>query len=88
MTTNRNHWSKYEDQVLFDILEQNKDFVLEYSFTLVCKKLNRSMSAVRQHYYYHLNKIETKSLKAEFKKLIKDNNYKLIKKGNLFIVEI
>ena len=51
-------------------------------------KLNRSLSAVRQHYYYHKNKIDKKSLQKEFRSVIKTGNYKLSKKGNLFIVEI
>jgi hypothetical protein len=51
-------------------------------------KLNRSLSAIRQHYYYHKNKIDKKSLQNEFKSLIKSGKYKLSKKGKLFIVEI
>lgn len=88
MTTNRNSWSPKEEQVLFDILEKNKQYVLEHSFNLASRKLNRSFSAIKQHYYYHLNKIEKKSLKKEFKSLIKSDNYKLTKKGNLFIIEV
>jgi len=88
MTTNRNSWNAKEEKVLFDILEKNKQYVLDHSFNLAAKKLNRSFSAIKQHYYYHLNRIEKKSLKAEFKKLIKTDNYKVIKKGNLFIVEV
>ena len=88
MTTNRNSWSLKEEQVMFEILEKNKEYILDYSFTLVAKKLNRSLSAIRQHYYYHRNKIEKKSLRKEFKALIKNDNYKVTKKGNLFIVEV
>ena len=55
MTTNRNSWSEKEEQVLINILEKNKDYVLEYSFNLAAIKLNRSLSAIRQHYYYHKN---------------------------------
>ena len=88
MTTNRNSWSEKEEQVLINILEKNKDYVLEYSFNLAAIKLNRSLSAIRQHYYYHKNKINKSSLKKEFKKLVKTDKYKLSKKGNLFIVEI
>ena len=88
MTTNRNSWSEKEEQVLINILEKNKDYVLEYSFNLAAIKLNRSLSAIRQHYYYHKNKIDKKSLQNEFKSLIKSGKYKLSKKGKLFIVEI
>jgi predicted thioredoxin/glutaredoxin len=88
MTTNRNSWSTKEEQVLINILEKNKDYVLEYSFNLAAIKLNRSLSAIRQHYYYHKNKIKKSSLKKEFKQLVKTDKYKLSKKGNLFIVEI
>jgi hypothetical protein len=88
MTTNRNSWNQREQKVLFDILEKNKQYVLTYSFELAAKKLNRSLSAVTQYYYYHKNKISKNSLKKEFKQLVKTDKYKLSKKGNLFIVEI
>lgn len=88
MTTNRNHWSEKETSILFNILEENKKYVLTYSFELAAKKLNRSLSAISQYYYYHKNKIDKKSLKKEFRLVIKTGNYKLSKKGNLFIVEI
>ena len=88
MTTNRNHWSEKETSILFNILEENKQYVLTYSFELAAKKLNRSLSAISQYYYYHKNKIDKKSLQKEFRSVIKTGNYKLSKKGNLFIVEI
>ena len=88
MTTNRNHWSPKEEEVMFQILEENKEFVLDYSFKLIAEKLSRSLSAIRQHYYYHFTKIQKKALNNEFKKLVKNGKYKLTKKGNLFIVEI
>ena len=88
MTTNRNSWSPKEQEVLLKILEKNKEFVLSYSFELAAKKLNRSLSAVSQYYYYHKNKIEKQSLNKQFKTLVKSGKYKLTKKGNLFIVEI
>jgi hypothetical protein len=88
MTTNRNHWSEKEENILFKIIDDNKDYILEYSLQLASMKLNRSLSAVRQHYYYHKNKIDKKSLQKEFKSLIKSGKYKLSKKGKLFIVEI
>jgi hypothetical protein len=88
MTTNRNHWSEKEEGILFKIIDDNKDYILEYSLQLASMKLNRSLSAVRQHYYYHKNKIDKKSLQKEFKSLIKSGKYKLSKKGKLFIVEI
>lgn len=88
MTTNRNSWSQKEKQTLFQIVEENKQFVLSYAFEQTALKLNRSLSAVTQHYYYHRNKIEKQSLNKQFKKLIKTGKYKLSKKGNLFIVEI
>ena len=88
MTTNRNHWSEKEESILFKIIDDNRDYILEYSLQLASMKLNRSLSAVRQHYYYHKNKIDKKSLQKEFKSLIKSGKYKLSKKGKLFIVEI
>ena len=88
MTTNRNSWSEKEESILFKIIDDNKDYILEYSLQLASMKLNRSLSAVRQHYYYHKNKIDKKSLQKEFKSLIKSGKYKLSKKGKLFIVEI
>jgi hypothetical protein len=88
MTTNRNSWSPKEQEVLLKILEKNKEFVLSYSFELAAKKLNRSLSAVSQYYYYHKNKIEKQSLNKQFKTLVRSGKYKLTKKGNLFIVEI
>jgi hypothetical protein len=88
MTTNRNSWSLKEQEVLLKILEKNKEFVLSYSFELAAKKLNRSLSAVSQYYYYHKNKIEKQSLNKQFKTLVRSGKYKLTKKGNLFIVEI
>jgi hypothetical protein len=88
MTTNRNSWSTKEQEVLLKILEKNKQFVLTYSFELAAKKLNRSLSAISQYYYYHKNKIEKQSLNKQFKTLVNSGKYKLTKKGNLFIVEI
>jgi hypothetical protein len=88
MTTNRNSWSPKEQEVLLKILEKNKEFVLTYSFELAAKKLNRSLSAISQYYYYHKNKIEKQSLNKQFKTLVRSGKYKLTKKGNLFIVEI
>jgi hypothetical protein len=88
MTTNRNSWSPKEQEVLLKILEKNKQFVLTYSFELAAKKLNRSLSAISQYYYYHKNKIEKQSLNKQFKTLVNSGKYKLTKKGNLFIVEI
>jgi hypothetical protein len=88
MTTNRNSWSPKEQEVLLKILEKNKEFVLSYSFELAAKKLNRSLSAISQYYYYHKNKIEKQSLNKQFKTLVRSGKYKLTKKGNLFIVEI
>ena len=88
MTTNRNSWSSKEQEVLLKILEKNKQFVLTYSFELAAKKLNRSLSAISQYYYYHKNKIEKQSLNKQFKTLVNSGKYKLTKKGNLFIVEI
>jgi len=88
MTTNRNSWSEKEELILFNLIEDNKKYILEYSLQLASMKLNRSLSAIRQHYYYHKNKINKKSLQNEFKSLIKSGKYKLSKKGKLFIVEI
>lgn len=88
MTTNRNSWSPKEQEVLLKILEKNKQYVLTYSFELAAKKLNRSLSAISQYYYYHKNKIEKQSLNKQFKNLVNSGKYKLSKKGNLFIVEI
>ena len=88
MTTNRNSWSTKEQEVFLKILEKNKQFVLTYSFELAAKKLNRSLSAISQYYYYHKNKIEKQSLNKQFKTLVNSGKYKLTKKGNLFIVEI
>lgn len=88
MTTNRNHWSEKEESILFNTIEANKQYILEYALQVASMKLNRSLSAVRQHYYYHKNKIDKKSLQKEFKSLIKSGKYKLSKKGKLFIVEI
>lgn len=88
MTTNRNSWSPKEEQILFQIVEENKQFVLSYAFEQAALRLNRSLSAVSQHYYYHRSKIERQSVNKQFKKLIKTGKYKLSKKGNLFIVEI
>ena len=86
MTINRNSWSEKEEEILFKILEKNKKYVLTYSFEQAALKLNRSLSAVKQHYYYHHNKIKKKSLKKEFSNLIKNGDFKIIKHKNLFIV--
>ena len=88
MTTNRNHWSEKEENILFNTIETNKQYILEYALQLASMKLNRSLSAVRQHYYYHKNKIDKKSLQKEFKSLVKSVKYKFSKIGKLFIVEI
>ena len=88
MTTNRNSWSEKEESILFNLIEDNKEYILEYSLQLASMKLNRSLSAIRQHYYYHKNKINKKSLQKEFKSLIKSGKYNLSKKGILFLEEI
>lgn len=87
VTINRNSWNEKEEKVLQQILEKNKEYVLEYSFELACKKLNRSLSAIKQHYYYHKNKYDKQILKKEFNDMIKNKTYKIVKHKNLFIVK-
>lgn len=88
MTTNRNHWSEKEEQILFDIIKKNRDYVLEHSFNLASRKLNRSYSSIKQHYYYHKKQENLMSLKKKFRTIVNNGNYKITKKGNLFIVEV
>ena len=56
---------------------------LEYALQLASMKLNRSLSAVRQHYYYHKNKIDKKSLQKEFKSLVKSGKMLTVLSLNL-----
>lgn len=87
-TLNRNSWSEKEEKILEQILKKNKEYVLSYSFEQAALKLNRSYSAVMQHYYYHKKKYDKKNVTQEFKEALKTNNYKIIKHKNLFIVQL
>ena len=87
-TLNRNTWSIKEEKAFQQILEKNKEYVLNYSFELAALKLNRSLNAIKQHYYYHKKKYDKKNANKEFIEAIKANNYKIVKYKNLFIVQI
>lgn len=87
-TLNRNQWSAKEEAILDIMLDKYEGFVLEYAFQKTAAKLSRSLSAVRQHYYYHRKKIDINSSKKQFISLLKKQNYKLTRVSNVYIVEV
>lgn len=85
-TLSKSSWSEKEDKELMRIIEHNNQYVLEYALNLACKKLHRSLSAIRQHYYILLNKQNEKQLKQQFINEITTGDFKLSKHKNKYIV--
>ena len=87
-TLSRNSWSEKEDQVLMKIINQNNQYILEYALNLASKKLHRSLSAIRQHYYILMQKQNEENLKRQFIDAVTTGDFKIIKRNKQFIVTL
>jgi len=87
-TITRNSWSEKEDQMLMKIINQNNKYILEYGLNLASKKLHRSLSAIRQHYYVLMKKQNEETLKRQFIDAVTTSDFKIIKRKNQFIVTL
>ena len=87
-TLSRNSWSEKEDQMLMKIINQNNQYILEYALNLASKKLHRSLSAIRQHYYVLMNKKNEQDLKRQFIDAVTTSDFKIIKRNKQFIVTL
>ena len=83
----RGTWTEREEKIFADVLEKNKEYILDYSFELLAQKLHRSLSAIKQHYYYSKKK-NNNNVKDNFIEVIKNNDYKVVKHKHLFIVTV
>lgn len=87
-TLTRNSWSEKEDQTLLKIVEHNNQYILEYGLNLAAKKLHRSLSAIRQHYYILMQKQNEETLKRQFIDAVTTNDFKIIKRNKQYIVTL
>jgi hypothetical protein len=85
-TLSKSSWSEKEDKELMKIVEHNNQYILEYALNLACKKLHRSLSAIRQHYYQLLHKQNEEQLKQQFMNAITSGDFKITKNKNKYIV--
>ena len=85
-TLSRSSWSEKEDKELMRIIDHNNQYILEYGLNLAAKKLHRSLSAIRQHYYILLNKQNEENLKRQFIDAVTTGDFKLSKHKNKYIV--
>jgi hypothetical protein len=85
-TLSRSSWSEKEDKELMRIIDHNNQYILEYGLNLASKKLHRSLSAIRQHYYILLNKQNEENLKRQFIDAVTTGDFKLSKHKNKYIV--
>jgi hypothetical protein len=82
-------WTEREEKIFTDVLKKNEEYILDYSFQLLAQKLHRSLSAIKQHYYYSIKKkTNSNNIKAKFIEVIKQNDYKVVKHKHLFIVTV
>jgi len=87
-TLSKSTWSDREDQTLMKIIEQNNQYILEYALNLASKKLHRSLSAIRQHYYVLMNKKNEELLKRQFIDAVTTSDFKIVKRNKQFIVTL
>lgn len=87
-TLTRNSWSEKEDQTLIKIINQNSEYILEYGLNVAAKKLHRSLSAIRQHYYQLMKKQNEELLKRQFIQRVTSSDFKIIKRNNQYIVTL
>ena len=87
-TLTRNSWSEKEDQTLLKIVDNNNQYILEYALNLAAKKLHRSLSAIRQHYYVLMNKKNEQDLKRQFIDAVTTSDFKIVKRNKQFIVTL
>ena len=87
-TLTRNSWSEKEDQTLLKIVDNNNQYILEYALNLAAKKLHRSLSAIRQHYYKLVHLENQEALKRQFIDQVITTDFKIIKRNNQYIVTI
>jgi|694.fasta_scaffold58306_9 hypothetical protein len=87
-TLSKSSWSEKEDKELMKIIDQNNQYILEYGLNLAAKKLHRSLSAIRQHYYVLLHKQNEEILKRQFIDAVTSSNFKIVKRKNQFIVTL
>ena len=87
-TLSKSSWSEKEDKELMRIIDHNNQYILEYGLNLAAKKLHRSLSAIRQHYYVLMRKQNEETLKRQFIDAVTTSDFKIVKRNKQFIVTL